>query len=154
VHNYNQLMKDFPLNDLLAATDLPKIASSIGAIFRHISTKLKLSPYPIRRALPLVTAISRDFNDALLRVLGTGKLMFMSWDGFERVMAGLGDVFAAWDDNMKEFTGIARDRESASAETVLGLLQGEEADTSLLPSASHSQAGGEVHPDQDHACAR
>ena len=108
-------MKDFPLNDLLAATDLPKIASSIGAIFRHISTKLKLSPYPIRRALPLVTAISRDFNDALLRVLGTGKLMFMSWDAFERVMAELGDVFAAWDDHMKEFTGIARDRESPLA---------------------------------------
>lgn len=103
-------MKDFPLNDLLSATDLPKIANSINAIFRHVSTKLKLSPYPIRRALPLVEAISRDFNDALLRVLGTGKLMFMGWEAFEGVMKDVGEVFAAWDENMKEFTGIARDR--------------------------------------------
>lgn len=109
VHNYNQLMKDFPLNDLLAATDLSKIAGSITAIFRHISTKLKLAPYPIRRALPLVQAISKDFNDALLRVLGTGKLMFMSWEGFEATMKELGEVFAAWDENLKEFVAIARD---------------------------------------------
>jgi dynein heavy chain 1 len=43
VHNYNQLMKDFPLNDLLAATDLERIQEGTSLIFRHLSTKLKLS---------------------------------------------------------------------------------------------------------------
>src|ERR1700733_14691712 len=65
VHKYNQLMKDFPLNELLSATDLDKIQESLILIFGHISRKLRLSPYPIRRALPLVEAISRDFNDQL-----------------------------------------------------------------------------------------
>lgn len=43
VHNYNQLMKDFPLNDLLAATDLERIQEGTSLIFRHLGTKLKLS---------------------------------------------------------------------------------------------------------------
>ncbi|KAG6819964.1 hypothetical protein H0H93_006940, partial [Arthromyces matolae] len=68
VHKYNQLMKDFPLNELLSATDLDKIEESLTLIFAHINRKLKLSPYPIRRALPLVEAISRDFK---LRMQGT-----------------------------------------------------------------------------------
>jgi len=36
-------MKDFPLNELLAATDLAKVQESILLIFGHINKKLKLS---------------------------------------------------------------------------------------------------------------
>jgi dynein heavy chain 1 len=43
VHKYNQLMKDFPLNDLLAATDLAKMQESLVLVFSHINKKLKLS---------------------------------------------------------------------------------------------------------------
>lgn len=43
VHKYNQLMKDFPLNELLSATDLDKIRESLQLIFSHFSRKLKLS---------------------------------------------------------------------------------------------------------------
>lgn len=43
VHKYNQLMKDFPLNELLAATDLAKVQESLVLIFGHINKKLKLS---------------------------------------------------------------------------------------------------------------
>lgn len=43
VHKYNVLMKDFPLDELLASTDLEKIKDSIWQIFGHINKKLKLS---------------------------------------------------------------------------------------------------------------
>lgn len=43
MHKYNQLMKDFPLNELLAATDLVKLQESVILIFAHINKKLKLS---------------------------------------------------------------------------------------------------------------
>ena len=43
VHKYNQLMKDFPLNELLSATDLDKIQESLYLIFSHINRKLRLS---------------------------------------------------------------------------------------------------------------
>lgn len=36
-------MKDFPLNELLAATDLVKVKESVVLIFGHLNKKLKLS---------------------------------------------------------------------------------------------------------------
>lgn len=36
-------MKDFPLNELLSATDLQKVRESLFLIFSHINKKLRLS---------------------------------------------------------------------------------------------------------------
>ncbi|KAG9047039.1 hypothetical protein FS837_003176 [Tulasnella sp. UAMH 9824] len=109
VHKYNQLMKDFPLNDLLSATDLDKIQEAIIAIFNHINKKLKLSPYPIRRALPLVEAISKDFNDQLLRVLTSHRLTYTPYETFDRLLGQTQELFRTWDDQIKEFTNVARE---------------------------------------------
>ena len=109
VHKYNQLMKDFPLNELLSATDLDKIQESLVLIFGHINRKLKLSPYPIRRALPLVEAISRDFNDQLLRVLTSHRLPYTPYDTFDRLLSLTTNIFRTWDDLIKEFTNVARE---------------------------------------------
>ncbi|GJN87844.1 hypothetical protein Rhopal_000799-T1 [Rhodotorula paludigena] len=109
VHDYNVLMKDFPLNDLLAATDLAKVQESILLIFGHINKKLKLSPYPVRRALPLVEAISRDLNSQLLKVLSAQRLTYSDYPLFERAMSACSAVFHAWDDSFKEFTNVARE---------------------------------------------
>ncbi|EIW86124.1 cytoplasmic dynein heavy chain 1 [Coniophora puteana RWD-64-598 SS2] len=109
VHKYNLLMKDFPLNELLSATDLDKIQEAIVFIFGHIIRKLKLSPYPIRRALPLVEAISRDFNDQLLRVLTSHRLAYQPYDNFDRLLGQAMGIFRTWDDHIKEFTNVARD---------------------------------------------
>ncbi|KII86258.1 hypothetical protein PLICRDRAFT_143847 [Plicaturopsis crispa FD-325 SS-3] len=109
VHKYNQLMKDFPLNELLSATDLDKIQESLLLIFGHINRKLKLSPYPIRRALPLVEAISRDFNDQLLRVLTSHRLPYTPYETFDRLLSQTMNIFRTWDDQIKEFTNVARE---------------------------------------------
>ncbi|KAI8818344.1 dynein heavy chain [Fimicolochytrium jonesii] len=109
VQKYNILMKDFPLNELLAATDLRKIQTSLGMIFGHLTKKLKLSPYPIRRALPLVEGISQDLNDQLLRVLNSRRLMYMDYAEFERIALGCDELFRTWDEQVKEFTNVARD---------------------------------------------
>jgi dynein heavy chain 1 len=102
-------MKDFPLNELLAATDLDKIQDSLVLIFAHINKKLKLSPYPIRRALPLVEAISKDLNDQLARVLSSLRLMYLEYDQFERAMSAAATIFQTWDESVKEFTNVARE---------------------------------------------
>ncbi|KAF9481287.1 cytoplasmic dynein heavy chain 1 [Pholiota conissans] len=109
VHKYNQLMKDFPLNELLSATDLDKVQESLVLIFGHINRKLRLSPYPIRRALPLVEAISRDFNDQLLRILTSHRLPYTPYDTFERLLSQTTAIFRTWDDQIKEFTNVARE---------------------------------------------
>ena len=67
VNDYNPLMKDFPLDDLLAATELDKIRAALSATFTHLK-KIRSTKYPIQRALRLVEAISRDLSSQLLKV--------------------------------------------------------------------------------------
>lgn len=83
VNDYNPLMKDFPLNDLLSATELDKIRQALVAIFTHLR-KIRNTKYPIQRALRLVEAISRDLSSQLLKVLGTRKLMHVAYEEFEK----------------------------------------------------------------------
>ncbi|KAI9606638.1 hypothetical protein H4Q26_006174 [Puccinia striiformis f. sp. tritici PST-130] len=109
VHKYNLLMKDFPLNELLAATDLEKIQESLVQIFGHINKKLKISPYPIRRALPLAEAISKDLTESLLKVLTNQRLMYMEHESFSKIMGSAAGVFQTWEEQIKDFTTIARE---------------------------------------------
>ncbi|KAI9450509.1 cytoplasmic dynein heavy chain 1 [Lactarius psammicola] len=109
VHKYNQLMKDFPLNELLSAPDVDKIQEALGLIFSHVNRKMRLSPYPIRRALPLMEAISRDFNDQLLRILTSHRLLYTPYETFERLLSQTTAIFRTWDDLIKEFTNVARE---------------------------------------------
>ncbi|KAI6146941.1 cytoplasmic dynein heavy chain 1 [Pisolithus thermaeus] len=102
VHKYNQLMKDFPLNELLSATDLDKIQESLVLIFGHINHKLKLSLYPIHRALPLVEAISQDFNDQLLCILTSHRLPYAPYKTFNWLLPQTLNIFWTWDDLIKE----------------------------------------------------
>jgi len=84
VADYNTLMKDFPLNNLLSATELERIRGSLVAIFAHLK-KIRTTKYPIQRALRLVEAISRDLSSLMLKVLGTRRLMHIPFDEFEKV---------------------------------------------------------------------
>ncbi|KAL0574898.1 dynein heavy chain [Marasmius crinis-equi] len=106
---YNLLMREFPLNELLSATDLDKVHESLHLIFGHINKKMRLSPYPTRRALPLVEAISKDFNDQLLRILTSHRLPYTPYETFERLLAQTTNIFRTWDDLIKEFTNVARE---------------------------------------------
>lgn len=108
VNDYNTLMKDFPINDLLSATELERIRSSIQQISTH-SRKIRSTKYPTQRALRLIEAISRDLGQQLLKVLGTRRLMHIPFDEFEKVMGQCFEVFNTWDDEYERFTGLLRD---------------------------------------------
>ncbi|KAK4163181.1 dynein heavy chain, cytoplasmic [Cladorrhinum sp. PSN259] len=109
VQKYNQLMRDFPLDELLSATTLLKVEDSIGQIFAHLNKKLRICPYPIRRALPLVETISGDLDDVLHRLLPGTELVKLDYQEFSRVMKQAEGIFRIWDDNIKEFTNVARE---------------------------------------------
>jgi Dynein heavy chain, N-terminal region 1 len=102
-------MKDFPLNELLLATDLDKIQESLVLIFGHINWKLKLSPYPIQHALPLVEAISQDFNDQLLHILTSQWLLYTPYEMFDWLLMQMMNIFQMWDNQIGEFTNVAQD---------------------------------------------
>lgn len=109
VQKYNQLMRDFPLDELLSATTLLKAEDSIGQIFAHLNKKLRICPYPIRRALPLVETISGDLDEVLHRLLPGMELVKLDYQDFSRVMKQAEGIFRIWDDNIKEFTNVARE---------------------------------------------
>lgn len=109
VQKYNQLMRDFPLDDLLAATSLPKVEESLGAIFTHLNRKLRICPYPIARALPLVTAISADLDSLLHSLLNGRTLMHLEFRDFQALMENADRIWATWDESIREFTNVARE---------------------------------------------
>ena len=98
VNKDNQLMKNFPLNDLLSSTNIEKVHESLILVFSHLNRKLRVSPYPTRRALPLVEAMSRDFNDVLLRILTSHRLAYTPYPNFERLLPQTTGMFRMWDD--------------------------------------------------------
>jgi dynein heavy chain 1 len=108
VADYNPLMKDFPINDLLSATELDRIRSAVQLIFSHLR-KIRNTKYPIQRALRLIEAISRDLSQQLLKVLGTRRLMHIPFDEFERVMNQCFEIFCCWDDEYEKLQGLLRD---------------------------------------------
>lgn len=69
VNDYNPLMKDFPIDELHAASSLEAIQSAVASIYGHLR-KIRTTSYPAQRAIYLVEAISRDLNTQLLKVRG------------------------------------------------------------------------------------
>lgn len=108
VNDYNILMKDFPINDLLSATELERIRVSVLQIFMHLR-KMRCTKYPVQRVLRLIEAISRDLGQQLLKVLGTRRLMHIPFDDFEKVMEQCFEVFNTSDDEYEKLTGLLRD---------------------------------------------
>ncbi|KAH1649953.1 hypothetical protein KXX16_007672 [Aspergillus fumigatus] len=109
VQKYNQLMRDFPLDELLSATTLQKVQESLGLIFGHLNKKLKICPYPIKRALALVEAISGDLDTQIHSLLHGRTILHLDYREFRSLMKTCGAIWRTWDENLKEFTNVARE---------------------------------------------
>lgn len=106
--DYNLLMKDFPLNELISAIELPKITLAIQSIFNHLK-KIRNTKYPMPRTLKLVEAISKDLTSQLLKVLSTQRLMLIAFDDFERTLKACLAVFNMWDEEYEKLQGTLRE---------------------------------------------
>lgn len=109
VQKYNQLMRDFPLDELLSATSLPKVQDAIGLIFSHMNKKMRFSNYPIARTLHLVEAISADLEEVMHRLLPGSELVDLDYKDFKSLMTTADEIFKSWDAQIKDFTNIARE---------------------------------------------
>ena len=108
-HAYNLMMRDFPINDLLSATDLDRCADSVVAIFAHLNKKMRVSPYPVKKALALVDAISRDLNETIVKILGPMRIMYQEYERFYSSLEATSRIFAVWDEGAKEFVSTGRE---------------------------------------------
>jgi dynein heavy chain 1, cytosolic len=109
VQKYNVLMHDFPLDDLLAASSLEKVEEALNRLFSHLNRKMKICPYPIRRSLALVEAVSGDLDAQVRRLLNGRTIMNLDYREFTSVVRVANSIWRAWDEDLKEFTNVARD---------------------------------------------
>ena len=109
VQRYNLMMRDFPLDELLAASSLQKVQDSLDSIFNHINKKLRICPYPIARALKLVSAISGDLETQIHKILHGRTLMHLPYSDFRTIMDSTESIWRVWDEHVKDFTNVARD---------------------------------------------
>lgn len=109
IQRYNQLMRDFPLNELLAAPSLEKVITALDNNFGHLNRKLRVTTYPVARALSLVSAISGDLEVRMLSLLHGRTLMHLDYRDFQSLMDTVESVWKTWDENVKDFTNAARE---------------------------------------------
>jgi dynein heavy chain 1 len=88
VGQYKMLMKDFPINDLLTAAEIDRVAEGVAAIFVHLK-RTKNAHYPITRYLQLVEAVSRDMCTKVLAILRTKRLLHLPYSDFDKVPTSL-----------------------------------------------------------------
>lgn len=109
VQKYNSLMREFPLDQLHTSTSLAAVNDAINQIFNHLNKKLRICPYPIVRALPLVEAISADLDVELHKKLSGRTLMHMDYPEFQATMDVAEKIWRTWEEDVKEFTNVARE---------------------------------------------
>lgn len=65
--DYNQVMRDIPLNDLMSATDFDSIRLALSNIF-IVLKKIRNTKYPARRAIDFLSVISSDTCAQVIQV--------------------------------------------------------------------------------------
>ena len=96
VDDYKSLMKEFPIDDLLTATEIVGIPVAINNIFSHLVTRTKNTTYPTARFIKLIEAIGRDVRNKLLSLLRSKRLMDIDFKEFERIVNDCQFVFKSW----------------------------------------------------------
>lgn len=104
--DYNKLMKDLPLNELLAAESIGKMEEAIVLVMNHLK-RIRLTSYPISRALPFVEAISSDLDTKIKPTLKHS--MALDYSLFQTEIDSVISLLDNWDKQIKEFTNIARE---------------------------------------------
>ncbi|KAG7861843.1 hypothetical protein KL939_000864 [Ogataea angusta] len=105
---YNQLLKDLPINDLLSAQSLDKVGEAVSAIFEHLR-KLRVTMYPIQRAIELCQTIVEDIMHKLIGILHNAKVMELAYADFKLISDQVDNLLGNLDECIKDFTTMARE---------------------------------------------
>ena len=109
VSNYLNLLRDFPVNELLVATTLEQLTQAVRTIFNHMKRIRNANQYPLWRAFHLVEAISRDLSDRLLKTM-PARLMQQDAEMFSQNMSQCSELFRVWNDELGQFRQLAREQ--------------------------------------------
>ncbi|KAG7698115.1 hypothetical protein KL930_001777 [Ogataea haglerorum] len=105
---HNQLLKDLPINDLLSAQSLDKIGEAVSAVFEHLR-KLRVTMYPIQRAIKLCQSIVEDIVHKISSVLHDAKVMELTYAAFKLISDQVDGLLGTLEECIKDFTTMARE---------------------------------------------
>lgn len=106
--DYNILMKDLPLSELLGASDLESLRQAILNIF-NVFKKLRNTKYPVKRAMQFFNTISADLCEQMIQILKPRLLMHAPITELDEVMAVCTKIWFHWDEESDKIQGIFRD---------------------------------------------
>ena len=106
--DYNKLLRDFPINQLLSANSLDQVATSIDLIFNQFKLIKQAGGdhYPNQRAVLLVNAVCQDLNDQMLKILSQVQIMYIEYAEFEILKRDIQKVFTVLIENINKFREI------------------------------------------------
>jgi dynein heavy chain 1, cytosolic len=90
------LMKDFPMNSILSATDISQLTQGVVAVFTHLKKIRVADEYKLSRLLHLVEVMSSDLTEQIVSLLRGYNLVQMPFDQFENLVAQCKELFLTW----------------------------------------------------------
>ncbi|KDO30766.1 hypothetical protein SPRG_04667 [Saprolegnia parasitica CBS 223.65] len=109
VSSVMNLMKDFSLNAILSATDIPQTTSGINTVFLQLKKVRLADEYKLSRVLSLVELVSSDLAHQITTVLRTYNLIQVSYEQFDEVAKQCHDLFLTWHRQLHAFQELVKD---------------------------------------------
>eukprot|EP00808_Paulinella_micropora_P012801 g22584.t1 len=123
VHQYSNLLRDFPIKRLLTAPDFAKLEDAVRMIFGHLK-QIRRVHYPLERAIGLTHTLSRDLADRIKVVMDKDrKAMDMEFTDFLQHSNNCKKLLDAWDYNLENFMDDLREikRQKRPDENIIAL---------------------------------
>lgn len=130
VSGYNQILfRDLQLGELLAASSMEQLNTSMEQVMSHFLRKLRASNYPALRSIAFVEAIGRDFAATLLKISEnqlerildiqqTSELEVVPIAEIKRLCRDVIDAGENWDLQVRDFSTLVRDLIRKRAEKI------------------------------------
>lgn len=90
------LMKDFPMNSILSATDMSQLNQGVTLVFAHLKKIRVADSYKLSRLLHLVEVMSSDFTEQVVSLLRAYSLIEMPFHQFELLVLSCKELFTNW----------------------------------------------------------
>jgi dynein heavy chain 1 len=111
--DYNRLLRDFPINQLLSANDLDQVRRAIDLIFNQFrQVRQGGDSYPNARAILLMNAVTQDLNEQLLKILSNFQIMHLDYQEFENLKKEIQSVFQILFDRINDFRNMINSHRS------------------------------------------
>lgn len=113
------LVQSLPINPIRTADDIPTLTTAVRSLLAHVTSRLRLSSFPLNRALTLVSSVSQDVNVALCKLLlRRGGLLGQPYKACCSTAEECEELFCAWDRGFEACRLSAVERAEARGESI------------------------------------